>query len=93
MRVAADVEGSRMTDLVPYVNFREDSTRWSTLALRPDDVVIAAPAKAGTTWLQIICALLVFRTAELPTRLAELSPWRDSRFSTAEEMTERLEGL
>jgi aryl sulfotransferase len=80
-----------MTGLVPYVNFREDSTRWSALPMRPVDIVITAPAKAGTTWLQIICALLVFRTADLPASLAELSPWPDSRLTAAEEMAARLQ--
>lgn len=73
-----------------YVNVREDSTRWSDLRLRPDDIIITSPAKAGTTWLQTICALLIFQTADLPAPLAELSPWPDARLTDATEVRARL---
>ncbi|GIE76315.1 glycolipid sulfotransferase [Actinoplanes philippinensis] len=73
-----------------YVNFREDSTRWADLRLRPDDIVITAPAKAGTTWLQTICALLIFQTADLPAPLPDLSPWPDARVTDATEVRARL---
>jgi aryl sulfotransferase len=36
-----------------------DSERWDGFAFRPDDVVISTPSKCGTTWLQMICALLI----------------------------------
>lgn len=63
--------------LVRYVGRVYDSARWEGFDLRPDDIVISTPPKCGTTWTQMICALLVFQTPELPGRLADLSPWLD----------------
>jgi aryl sulfotransferase len=54
-----------------------DSARWDDFDWRTGDIVISAPAKCGTTWTQMICALLVFQTADLPAPLTELSPWLD----------------
>jgi aryl sulfotransferase len=54
-----------------------DSARWDDFDWRAGDIVISAPAKCGTTWTQMICALLVFQTADLPAPLTELSPWLD----------------
>ncbi|MCU1430625.1 MAG: Sulfotransferase protein, partial [Actinomycetia bacterium] len=64
----------------PPVRYRspdEDSARWLDFAFRPGDIVISTRSKSGTTWMQMICALLVFRTPELPAPLADLSPWVD----------------
>ncbi len=54
-----------------------DSARWAGFALRPGDIIISAPAKCGTTWMQTICALLLFQTDEFPAPLDRLSPWFD----------------
>jgi aryl sulfotransferase len=40
--------------------------------------VISTRRKTGTTWMQMICALLIFQTPELPDTLWQLSPWLDS---------------
>jgi aryl sulfotransferase len=40
--------------------------------------------------MQMICALLVFQTSELPRPLAELSPWVDWLVTPREEVYERL---
>jgi hypothetical protein len=66
-----------------YRTWLADSARWDGFAFRPGDIVISTPAKCGTTWAQMICALLVFGDARLPAPLTELSPWLDIR-------TERL---
>jgi aryl sulfotransferase len=62
---------------VRYANLIEDSARWNGLELRPDDIVISTPPKCGTTWTQMICALLIFRTTTFYRPLSELSPWID----------------
>ncbi len=55
----------------------EDSGRWDDFGFRAGDIVISTRSKHGTTWVQMICALLVFQTPDLPRPLAELSPWLD----------------
>lgn len=62
-----------------YRNLFMDSTRWRAFVPRDDDIIICTPYKSGTTWTQMICALLIFGTPELPRPLAELSPWLDMR--------------
>jgi aryl sulfotransferase len=51
--------------------------RWADFPFRQGDVVIATVPKSGTTWMQMICALLVFQTPSLPAPLQELSPWME----------------
>jgi aryl sulfotransferase len=51
--------------------------RWADFSFRPGDIVIVTPTKNGTTWIQMICALLIFQDSELPAPLQELSPWLD----------------
>ena len=66
-----------MGDRVRYRTVISDSARWDGFELRGDDIVISTPAKCGTTWTQMICALLVFQTADLPAPLDLISPWLD----------------
>ena len=54
-----------------------DSNRWDGFELRPGDIIIASPPKCGTTWTQMICALLILQEPELPLPLDRLSPWID----------------
>ena len=65
---------------LPSVRYRspdEDSSRWLGFPFRHGDIVISARSKSGTTWMQMICALLIFGTPDLPAPLASLSPWLD----------------
>jgi aryl sulfotransferase len=74
-----DGEPPALTD-APRVRYRSlvaDSARWDGFALRPGDVVISTPPKCGTTWTQMLCALLVFDSPDFPAPLEELSPWLD----------------
>ena len=75
---------------VRYQSPDEDSARWLGFAFRDGDIVISSRSKTGTTWVQMICALLVFRTPELPAPLAQLSPWLDHLVAPCGEVYARL---
>lgn len=73
-----------------YRTSLEDSARWDGFAFRTGDMVISAPSKSGTTWVQMICALLIFQTPDLPAPLTTLSPWLDMRVRPVDEVHSRL---
>src|SRR4029077_198523 len=62
---------------VRYQTSFTDSARWDGFVFRPGDIVISAPAKCGTTWLQMICALEIFKSATFVRPLDQVSPWLD----------------
>jgi hypothetical protein len=66
-----------MTAVRRYEGTFYDSSRWDGFEFRPGDIIIASPPKCGTTWTQMICALLILQKAELPRPLDKLSPWID----------------
>lgn len=74
-----------------YLAHVADSRRWEALPLRSDDIVICSPSKCGTTWTQMVVALLVLDQVPLPAPLSELSPWVDMRTQRAEVLRARLE--
>ena len=82
----------RPTVIHIYQNFILDSTHWHGFQVRHGDIVIATSYKAGTTWMQGICAALVFQAPEPPAPQDDLSPWLDARFAPAAE-TFALRGL
>jgi hypothetical protein len=75
---------------VRYRSADEDSGRWLAFAFRPGDIVISTRSKSGTTWMQMICALLIFQTADLPAPLAHLSPWLDWLITTQQQVYDQL---
>jgi aryl sulfotransferase len=75
---------------VRYRSDDEDSARWLDFPLRRGDIVISTRSKSGTTWMQMICALLVFQTPDLPAPLSELSPWLDWLTVPRDEVYARL---
>lgn len=60
-----------------YRGFIADSARWDGFEFRDDDIVIATPAKCGTTWMQNIVGMLVFERTDLGGPITEISPWLD----------------
>jgi aryl sulfotransferase len=73
-----------------YQSPEEDSGRWSNFPFRDGDIVISTRSKTGTTWVQMICALLIFHAPELPAPIAQLSPWLDHLITPREEVYARL---
>jgi aryl sulfotransferase len=67
-----------------------DSSVWNEFRFRPDDVVIATYAKAGTTWTQQIVAQLIFGGRD-GIDVAALSPWLDMRVPPKEVKLAALE--
>lgn len=78
-------------DLVLYESGLTDSSRWRDFEHRLGDIVISTPSKCGTTWAQMLCALLISGTAELPAPLTMLSPWLDMRLRPLDEVVARLD--
>ena len=76
---------------VRYQADDEDSARWEGFAFRPGDIVISTRSKSGTTWMQMICALLIFQTPDLPVPLGKLSPWLDWLVTPREQVLAMLE--
>ena len=76
---------------VRYRSAEEDSVRWDGFPFRRGDIVISTRSKSGTTWMQMICALLVFQTSDLPEPLPVMSPWLDHLVVPEEEVYARLE--
>ncbi len=73
-----------------YRSPQQDSARWDDFPVRAGDIVISSPAKSGTTWVQMICALLIFQTPDLPKPLSALSPWLDQAFTPREKVYAEL---
>jgi hypothetical protein len=66
-----------MGERVHYQTIMTDSARWDRIVFRPGDIVISTPAKCGTTWLQMICALEIFQRTTFDQPLDHISPWID----------------
>ncbi|MGH6872240.1 MAG: sulfotransferase domain-containing protein [Rhizomicrobium sp.] len=67
-----------------YTDMIADSARWDAFRPRPGDIIVATPPKCGTTWTQMICALLVHQTPSLPQPLTVLSRWFDRHSEPAQ---------
>lgn len=67
-----------MVELRRYHSFGFDNIRWVGFPFRPDDIVISTPAKCGTTWMQMMCALLIFQEATFDRPLTQISPWLEN---------------
>ncbi len=76
---------------VRYVSPEEDSGRWTGFPFRAGDIVISTRSKSGTTWMQMICALLIFQTNRFPEPLSRLSPWLDRTTAPVDEVIAHLD--
>jgi aryl sulfotransferase len=79
-----------------YKGFIADSARWEQaqrkgFVFRDDDIVIATPAKCGTTWMQNIVGMLVLGRTDLGRPITEISPWLDMLTRPLEEVVATLE--
>jgi aryl sulfotransferase len=73
-----------------YHSFICDSSRWDRFTLRPGDVIVTTPPKAGTTWMQHCCLHLVHGGLP-PGSLTEVAPWLDQSLEPIEDVVARLE--
>jgi aryl sulfotransferase len=76
-----------------YLGPLTDNRRWDRIALRPGDVIVATPPKCGTTWMQIIIALLLSGDPEVEPALAVNMPWVDIRMRDVAEVADRLDAM
>jgi aryl sulfotransferase len=72
--------------LVRYRNAAQDNSRWNEFEPRVGDIVISTPAKCGTSWMQMMCALLIFQEPVFEQPLTDLSPWFDSRIEALDPL-------
>lgn len=73
-----------------YETMVADSGRWSEFPQRAGDIIVCTPPKCGTTWTQMLCALLVHQSAEFPLPLTRLSRWIDRRSEPIEQVAAQL---
>ena len=52
-----------------------DSGRWDGFTHKAGDILVCTAPKCGTTWTQMICALIVHQSPQLPEPLTRLSRW------------------
>jgi aryl sulfotransferase len=74
-----------------YTSSDEDSARWADFPFRRGDIVISTRSKSGTTWMQMICALLIFQQPDPPAPLGRLSPWLDWLIKPRDDVVATLE--
>jgi len=71
-----------------YTSAAYDSRRWDRFEPRAGDIVVCTPVKSGTTWTQMLCALLVHQSPEFPQPLTKLSRWLDRDAEPIEQVIE-----
>jgi len=69
-----------------YNNITTNSQRWDGFKPRAGDVIISTPPKCGTTWTQMICALLIFQKPKFERKLTDYTPWLDMAVKPVEEV-------
>lgn len=90
IRPAARALTKRGHAAVAAISRSVEALRWANFPFREGDIVISAPVKSGMTWTQMICALLIFQTPDLPAPLSKLSPWLDWNGVSRDEVYAQL---
>ena len=80
-----------MTGRVHYRTFMFDSARWDGFQFRDGDIIVSTSPKCGTTWAQMLCALLIFGDARFDRPLSEISPWLDQQLHPLDTVVARLD--
>jgi aryl sulfotransferase len=73
-----------------YETALADSIRWDAYRPRDGDIIVTTAPKCGTTWTQMICALLA-HGPELPAALTQLSPYFDRLGTPVETLMAELD--
>jgi aryl sulfotransferase len=76
---------------VRYRNGIEDSDRWQRFSLRAGDIIISTPPKSGTTWMQMICGLLIFQRTTFDRSLDVISPWLEMQIRDIDNLSSELD--
>jgi len=80
-----------MGELRRYRSFGFDSARWESVRFRQNDIVISTPPKSGTTWMQMMCALLIFQETTFEQPLTRISPWLETNTEPLESVLRTLD--
>lgn len=87
-------DGEALTVAREYIDAQCDSTAWNGFRFRDGDIVVASPAKAGTTWTLAILVQLIHGAPEAP-RVGNICRWidftlfREGRMEAVEAQTHR----
>jgi hypothetical protein len=80
-----------VAERVHYRTLISDNARWDGFEFRDDDIVISTSPKCGTTWMQMLCALLIFRDRTFDRPLTEISPWLDQQTGSLDTVLATLD--
>ena len=73
-----------------YETAASDSIRWDAYRPRDGDIIVTTAPKCGTTWTQMLCALLI-HGPRLPAPLTRLSPEFDRVWTPVETLMAELD--
>jgi aryl sulfotransferase len=73
-----------------YFDHHLDSSRWNSVPLRSDDIILATSPKSGTTWARRILSVLILGDLSF-SKLGQTSLWVDQRHpENLRQMAEQL---
>jgi aryl sulfotransferase len=73
-----------------YETATQDSIRWDAYRPREGDIIVTTAPKCGTTWTQMLCALLIHGPT-LPAPLSRISPEFDRLAVPVEALMDELD--